>query len=132
MIFLYCPSLSKILSRLSQTSQLTVVFTVLMKLILITCVNLFLLAHATKQYVATFNTDNTGISGSVTVDNGQFIIDLDLSNDDLRRNGFGGMNFTECTQDGLSYHIHQLWVYDDLNDRTASDCGPSYTSGHCM
>ena len=104
-----------------------------MKLISITCVNLFLLAKATKQYVATFNTSNTGIAGSVTVDNGQIIIDLDLSNDDLRRNGFGGyINFTECTEYGLSYHIHQLWAYDDFNDRMASECGPSYTSGHCM
>ena len=102
-----------------------------MKLIPIACLNLLLIAKAAKQYVATFTADNSGIVGTVTVDNGKVVIDLDL--DGVKDSKEWPKNFSYCTGSGLSYHIHKVWDYNDTLDRlSATDCGPDYTSGHCM
>lgn len=77
------------------------------------------------QYVATFGPGNNDITGTVTVDEGKVMVDLDLSAmPDLPT------NFSFCTTGGLSYHIHQLWTYDTSDDAVASACGGDYTSGH--
>ena len=85
------------------------------------------LSTAVKQYVATFDPARYGIDGTVTVDNGKVMVDIDLSGDvnftDLAD------NFTYCTSAGLSYHIH-YWKLDDELDRTGSGCGPDNTGGH--
>lgn len=79
--------------------------------------------QAAKQYVATFSGDND-ITGTVTIDNGYVGVNIDLSEmPDLT----GG--FENCTEGGMSYHIHELWDFDD--DRTESmTCGADYTGGH--
>jgi hypothetical protein len=78
--------------------------------------------QAQNQYVASFM-DND-ISGAVTVDNGMVTVELDLSAmPDLPG------NFSFCTTGGLSYHIHELWEFND--SRTESTmCGGDYTGGH--
>ena len=79
--------------------------------------------QAAKQYVATFSGDND-ITGTVTIDNGYVGVNIDLSEmPDLT----GG--FENCTEGGMSYHIHELWDFNDT--RTESmECGSDYTGGH--
>lgn len=103
-----------------------------MKLITIACVNLLLLAKAAKQYVATFAEGNSGVAGTVTVDMGQLVIDLDLSATILSDEGFAGVSFADCTAGGLSYHIHEKWDLSSSDDIRGSDCGATNTAGHCM
>merc|ERR1712130_975065 len=83
----------------------------------------------TKQYVATFDKLNSGIGGSVTVNDGQIIVDLDLSDEPMLPGGFA-----TCLADGLKYHIHAKWTHTDNNDRSdtssSTTCGSTYTGGH--
>merc|ERR1712241_628044 len=77
----------------------------------------------TKQYVATFDTSNTGISGTVTVNDGQVIVDLDLSSEPALPGGFD-----TCTSAGLKYHIHGAAGL--TKDELSTLCGKAYTGGH--
>merc|ERR1719384_1174382 len=82
-------------------------------------------SNAQKQYVATF-ADN-GIVGTVTVNDGQVIVDLDLSAEPALPNGFA-----TCTSGGLKYHIHQKWSYGTSATEQfgAAACGALHTGGH--
>ena len=76
-------------------------------------------------YVATFGGSN-GIIGSVTIDNGYVIVDLNMSAEpDLP------INFSYCTSGGMKYHIHMKWNHTNDTDRIGStQCGADYTGGH--
>ena len=66
------------------------------------------------------------ITGTVTIDNGYIVIDLDLS---AEPNLPGG--YSACVSGGLKYHIHMKWDHDDLTDKiNGTDCGADYTGGH--
>jgi len=74
---------------------------------------------------AVFYGDN-GILGTVTVDNGYLMVDLDLS---AEPNLPGG--YSTCVSGGLKYHIHTRWDHDDYLDKiNGTDCGAGYTGGH--
>ena len=82
-------------------------------------------ANSQKQYVATFESANTLISGTVTVNDGQVIVDIDLSEgEDI---GLPG-GFDTCTSGGLSYHIHETYWDSTNDDQVGSAC--MYTGGH--
>ena len=113
------------------------------QIISIACLNLLLLTKAAKQYTATFTAANNNIDGTVAVDNGKVIINLDLSNADLVAGVFpqpadqvagdSDVSFADCTNGGLAYHIHQAWTYgaSDTDDKFGGiECGGTYTSGH--
>ncbi len=98
------------------------------RLLGITAVFIALSKSQNKQYVATFTEANNGIEGTVTVDNGTVIVDIDLTMVDNMT--FPG-GFDSCTDGGMSYHIHQKWDYtNDNNDKVAGDCSSTYTGGH--
>lgn len=79
--------------------------------------------QAQYQYVATFGGDND-ITGTVTIDRGSVSVDLDLSAmPDLPD------DFETCTDGGLSYHIHELWNYNDTITESMA-CGADVTGGH--
>merc|ERR1719384_1080594 len=82
-------------------------------------------SNAQKQYVATF-ADN-GITGTVTVNDGQVIVDLDLSAEPALPG-----DFATCTAGGLKYHIHNSWSYGTsaTEQLGAAACGGDYTGGH--
>jgi len=82
-------------------------------------------ADATKQYVATFTAANNGIDGTVTVNDGQIEVDLDLSSEPALVGGFA-----TCTDGGLKWHIHNSWTHSDNDDKLEGMCGASYTGGH--
>merc|ERR1719461_740074 len=82
-------------------------------------------ATPTKQYVATFGAGSNGVTGTVTVNDGQVIVDLDLSSEPALPT-----DFATCTTGGLSYHIHEKWTHGDNNDRLIADCGAAFTGGH--
>jgi len=80
---------------------------------------------AGNTYAATFGGDNN-ITGTVTVDNGYVVVDLNLS----AMPALNG-NYTECVSGGLKYHIHDKWLHSDSSDKIGStQCGASYTGGH--
>ncbi len=86
------------------------------------------ISNAVKQYVATFSTTNSGVSGTVTVDNGKITIALDLT--DLNDTNLP-QNFTTCTTGGLAYHIHEKWEPTSNNDLVGeTECGGGNTGSH--
>merc|ERR1712241_374119 len=81
---------------------------------------------AGKQYVATFGAGSNGVTGTVTVNDGQVIVDLDLSDEPALPDGFA-----TCTAGGLKWHVHNSWTHGDTDDRLGgTDCGATYTGGH--
>jgi len=89
---------------------------------------LFALASAQRNtYVANFTGVND-ITGTVTIDNGRVIVDLNVSSDAMLPDGFD-----TCVTGGLKYHIHKKWNltdHTDDTDRVGSGCGAMYTGGH--
>jgi len=76
--------------------------------------------------VATFSGDND-LTGTVTVDNGYVIIDLDGS----LMPDINGANWSTCVDGGMKYHIHMLWEHSDDTDKlNGTMCGAGYTGGH--
>lgn len=76
---------------------------------------------------ALFETANSGIQGNVTIDDRWITIYLDFTHVDWSLLPGG----TSCTAEGLHYHIHEMWTYDDDVDRIGSSaCGAAYTGGH--
>ena len=73
--------------------------------------------------IAYFNGSN-GINGTVVVDYGSVTVNLDLSGMPDLPNGF-----ENCTENGLKYHIHELWEYGDGTSESLS-CGAAVTGGH--
>ena len=63
-----------------------------------------------------------GVSTSVTFDNGQVTIDLDLSGATSADSSDG---FTTCTDGGLSWHIHEFWDHTDVTEGLigSTNCG---------
>lgn len=86
-------------------------------------IGLFGLSNAVNTYVATFDSN---ITGTVTIDNGHVIVDLDLSAEpDLPG------NYSFCTSGGMKYHIHQNWTHSsDSSQEGSTMCGGDYTGGH--
>jgi len=75
---------------------------------------------------AQFSKSNSGISGSVVVDNRWITISLDLSGSWSSLPGG-----SSCLTDGLDYYIYDSWTYGDFIDRVGSNaCSASYTGGH--
>lgn len=86
----------------------------------------FLIAIHAKKYIATFDPANHNISGTVIVNDGQVIVDIDLSAQPALPLGF-----ENCIAGGLKYHIHDLWGLPDNADRFGeTDCGALYTDFH--
>ena len=78
-----------------------------------------------NTYEAVFSGSND-ITGTVTVDNGYIIVDLDLSAEPAL-NG----DYSECVSGGMKYHIHKYWYHDSDTDYANSTmCGSTYTGGH--
>ena len=76
---------------------------------------------------ATFSQENNGIEGTVTVIDGDLSIYLDISNLSISLLTDG----EDCLQDGIKFHIHERWDYNDSNDRIGSDnCGRTVTGNH--
>ena len=78
--------------------------------------------QAQFKYVATFEGGND-ITGTVTVDRGSVTVILDLSAMPDLPDGF-----ETCTAGGLSYHIHELWEFDNVTE--SMNCGADRTGGH--
>ena len=84
-------------------------------------IGLFGLSNAANTYVATFDSD---ITGTVTVDNGHVIVDLDLSS-------ISPIWHSTCTSGGLRYHIHTMWGHPNVTGPIwFTECGSDYTGGH--
>ena len=85
---------------------------------------LFGLSNAVNTYVATWDGD---ITGTVTVDNGHVIVDLDLS---AQPSSLPDGYYT-CTSGGMKYHIHKMWGWHDSTTAIGStQCGADFTGGH--
>lgn len=83
-------------------------------------------ASISSAATATFGT-GTDITGTVTVSSGQVSVDLDLSNFNISTLPTG----SACIANGLKYHIHSKWTYNDTMDRLgSSECGALYTGNH--
>ena len=88
-------------------------------------IGLFGLSNAVHTYEATWY--DSDIGGSVTVDNGHVIVDLDLSAQpsDLPD------GYSTCTSGGMKYHIHKSWTHSSETGQIGSTlCGSTYTGGH--
>eukprot|EP01084_Bolivina_argentea_P053090 97464_1 len=87
------------------------------------------ISNAVKQYVATFSAANSGASGTVTVDNGKIMVDVDLT--DIDGALLPGGDLATCTTGGLKYHIHEKWIPTSNNDLIGeTDCGGDNTGSH--
>ena len=85
-------------------------------------IGLFGLSNAANTYVATWT---EGITGTVTVDNGHVIVDLNLT---ACCSSFG---YFTCTDGGMKYHIHKMWEHSgETGLINSTNCGADYTGGH--
>jgi len=87
---------------------------------------ILLFQQLTEAAVASFSVNNSGISGTVTINDREISINLDLSqvNKSL-------LPATDCFNEGALYHIHTKWTPDNDKDRIGEkDCNSTYTGGH--
>ena len=77
--------------------------------------------HICCPFEATFS-GSGGINGTVAVGSGNVAVSLDVSGTPDVPNGWD-----VCITGGMSYHIHDKWTHDDLQEKYGSDCGGEYT-----
>ena len=74
--------------------------------------------------IAKFSRENNGIEGTVTVVDGDVKVHVDICELDLTNVP------NDCFNGGLTYHIHELWEHNDLNDRVGTECSRSLLGNH--
>ena len=78
--------------------------------------------------IAEFEGDN-GVEGYVLSGNGYVFVELDISG--VSSNNYSAIGGPSCFEDGFLFHIHELWEYNDSNDKLGSlACGSQFTGGH--
>jgi len=88
---------------------------------------LFYWLEETLAAIARFSVDNTGISGSVTINDRIVTVDLDLTHVNYSK----FQSAASCFTNGMKYHIHEKWEYNDFIDRIGSGpCALIYAGNH--